>query len=272
MNRLPKNPTMNQLAKLQHTFQDCVLGATTPGTNAWVSASGRADPDTQLSIYSYAYRARLKEVLASDFPAMLMALGDERFNQLADEYINTYPSRYFSLRDFGRQLPSFISDLIQKNESYKEMHWLHELATFEFTLGQTFDAADATRFSEQDMATILPDAWPDLRFTLHPSVDFLKLEWNTVEMWQALTDEEPTQVTATREDTCTWLIWREQLTTRFRSLAINEQQALETLRDGGSFNDICETLSTMMNEEEVPLHAATLLKGWIAHGLISGVH
>jgi len=262
---------MKQLAKLQHTFQDCVLQPGKPASTAWVSASGRAAPETQLSIYSYAYRARLKEVLANDFPAILMAIGDAHFNQLADDYIEAHPSHYFSLRDFGRHLPDYITDLIQQHESYKDMHWLYELALFEWTLGQAFDAADVSLFTEQDMATISPETWPELKFTLHPSVQRLDFEWNIPEMWQALTDDNPIEVTATHEATSPWLVWREQLVTRFRSMQRDEQLALDKIREGASFNDVCEALATRMNEDEVPLRAATFLKGWITQGLISRI-
>ena len=162
---------MTQLAKLQHTFQACVLQPDKLDSTAWVSASGRAAPETQLSIYTHAYAARLKEVLANDYPAVLMAIGNDHFNQLADHYIQAHPSQYFSLRDFGRHLPGLISDLVQQDECYHGMHWLCELALFEWTLGQAFDAANVTTYTEQDMAAIPPEAWPELKFTLHPSVN-----------------------------------------------------------------------------------------------------
>lgn len=265
---------MNQLAKLQHTFQDKVLKPDQPTSISWVSASGRAAPETQLSIYSYAYRARLKEVLANDYHAILMAIGDDHFNQLADNYIEAHPSHYFSLRDFGSHLPNFISGLIQQHEDqeipWKEIPWLYELALFEWNLGQAFDAADISLFREQDMISISPESWPELRFTLHPSVLRLNFEWNIVEMWQALTDDNPTEVTAIHEASSPWLIWREQLITRFRSMQTEEQIAFDKLKEGGNFNEICEALATAMSENEVPMYAASLLKSWIAQGLISG--
>ena len=269
--RWPKTNDMNQLAKLQHTFQGCVLQNGKPDSTAWVSASGRAAPETQLSIYSYAYRARLKEVLANDYPAMLMAIGDDHFNLLAEHYIEVYPSHYFSLRDFGCHVADFISDLTQQDERYRDMSWLYELALFEWTLGQAFDAANAAIFTEQDMATIPPEAWPDLRFVMHPSVHRLDFTWNIPEMWQALTNDPPTQVTAMHDNASPWLVWREQLITRFRSMLADEQLALDTLSKGGSFNEVCEALAMLMSEDEVPLCAAGLLKGWIAQGLISGI-
>ncbi|HEY9051517.1 MAG TPA: DNA-binding domain-containing protein, partial [Gammaproteobacteria bacterium] len=104
---------MTQLAKLQQTFQECVLHPDKPVSAAWVSASGRAAPETQLSIYTYAYAARLTEVLANDYPAVLMAIGEDLFNELAHDYIQAYPSHHFSLRDFGRHLSEFIAEVLQ---------------------------------------------------------------------------------------------------------------------------------------------------------------
>jgi hypothetical protein len=261
---------MTQLAKLQHTFQDCVLHPKNPLTTTWVSASGRATPEDQLSTYTHAYRARLKEVLANDYPAMLMAIGDDHFNQVTDYYIQAYPSHYFSLRDFGRHLPDFANELIQ-HKNYRDMQWLYELALFEWTLGQAFDAANVTIFTEQDMANIPPDDWPELRFSIHPSVHRLDLEWNIPEMWQALTDDNPKQVTAIHSKASPWLIWREQLVTRFRSMQTDEQVPLDMLRSGKTFNEACEALTMFMSEDEVPLRAASLLKAWIVQGLLNKI-
>jgi hypothetical protein len=91
-------------------------------------------------------------------------------------------------------------------------------------------------------------------------------------MWQALSGDNPTEVMAERDSPCPWLIWREQLVTRFRSMHHDEQLVLDVLREGRNFSEMCESLVMLMSEEEVPLRIAGLLKGWIAQGLISGIH
>jgi len=262
---------MTALAKLQHRFQDCVLDPGKPASIAWVSASGRAAPDIQLSIYSHAYRTRLHEVLANDYPATQIAIGNEHFNALAADYIKARPSHYFNLRDFGQHLPSFVAVRVQHDTGYRGMHWLVELAEFEWTLGLAFNAANVCLFSEQDMARIPSEAWPGLRFILHSSVHRLNFEWNIPEMWRALTADPPTPVSAEHNLSSPWLIWREQLVTRFRSMPVDEQHALDKVLEGGSFNEVCEELAMLMNESDVPLRAAGLLKGWIDQGLISGI-
>ena len=107
-----------------------------------------------LSVYTHAYVARLIEVLATDYPTVRVAMGDWQFEHLAVDYVRAHPSHSFSLRDFGRHLPGFVSDLIQHHDDYQDSHWLYELGLFEWTLGQAFDAADDSLLTEQDMAAI----------------------------------------------------------------------------------------------------------------------
>ena len=262
---------MKQLAQLQQAFQDYVLHPGKPGMASRVCADTRADPATRLAVYALAYRARLREVLANDYPAVVMGIGDEQFSQLAEDYMDAYPSSYYSLRDFGRDLPGFVFKLIQQHQRYLDKHWLHELALFERTLGQAFDAPDSTPLGERDMALIPAESWSELRFEMHPSVHRMDFEWDLPRIWQALTHDSPSQVTASRGTSSPWLVWRERLVTRFRSLETDEQLALDRLLAGGNFAEVCEALSTAMSQKEVPLRAAGLLKSWIAQGLIGGI-
>lgn len=267
---VPTKPA--SLAQLQQTFQSHILNPEDNTSVKWISAKGRAAPEIQLSIYSHAYQARLIEVLSNDYPAVLMALGEDQFENLASSYIKAHPSHYFSLSEFGNSFTPFISQLVQLTDTvWHEMPWLSELALFEFTLGEAFNAADASLFTEHDMANVPAAAWAELHFTLHPSVKCLSFNFNTVDIWKALTDETPQAIDARQEAPNPWLIWREQLITQFRSMEQDEQLAFNTLYHGGDFSDICESLASLVNEADIPLHAASLLKTWINQGLISSV-
>lgn len=259
---------MSHLANLQHQFQTRVLDPQAAGTPTWVSAGGRADPTTQITVYSCAYRARLQEVLAKDFPAVHMAIGDDDFYALADAYIQAHPSQHFSLREFAQHLSEFI----QQHVFHQERPWLTELACFEWTLCSAFDAADAPQLTEQSMTAIAPEHWPLLRFIVHPSLRQLEFTWNIPEMWKVLTSDTPSEIRALPDSPSYWLIWRDKLITRYRSLPEDELHALDCLCADGSFNDICAVLVDFNAAEHVPLRAATLLKTWIGQGLISGIN
>ena len=89
-------------------------------------------------------------------------------------------------------------------------------------------------------------------------------------MWTNLTSDSPVPIIATQTPPQTWLIWRENLVTQFRSIESDEQLALEALINASNFAEICEILGKTINSEEVPLRAATFLKTWVSQGLIKG--
>jgi len=257
---------MNQLGRIQQNFQDRILFPQDTDSPAWISPTGRARPETQLGAYSYAYRARLTEVLASDYPAVHMAIGDDAFAELTAAYIRNYPSQYFSLRDFSRHMPQFM----QLHRPVTDQQWLYELASFEWALCEAFDAADAPILTEIFLTGYATEDWPQLRFAVHPSLHRLDFNWNIPEMWQVLTSDTPSEITALEGQPSAWLVWRDDLITRFRSLQQDELRAFDCLCAGDNFADICTALATQFAVEEVPYRAVTLLKTWLAQGLISG--
>jgi len=140
------------------------------------------------------------------------------------------------------------------------MPWLYELAVFEWSLGQAFDAADDNLLTEQDMTAIVPEAWPELKFKLHSSVQILDFEWNIIEMWQALTAETPTEVTAAKGKRSYCLVWRENLATHFRSIETDEKIALDKVVQGGDFTEICESLTKLLMKTNYPCMPQVYLK------------
>lgn len=233
---------------------------------SWVSRTGRADPGLQLSVYTHAYRSRLREALAEDYPAVNMAVGDNAFTELLNIYIEHFPSRYFSLRDFGRDFFGFLA----QHPIQHEQPWLAELAAFEWTLRSAFDAADAPRLCESDLACLEPTEWPTMCFRAHPSLRFCHVNWNIAPMWKALVADPPEEITAEPDPASAWLIWRdEEMITRFRSMEVDEERALACLCAGGDFDEVCQSLTAFHNEDNVPLRAAALLKNWIGQGCLS---
>ncbi|WP_316367701.1 HvfC/BufC N-terminal domain-containing protein [Candidatus Thiodiazotropha sp. CDECU1] len=263
---------MNNLGELQARMQRFILDPGSDDQTHWVSGAGRATPRYQLEVYANAYVSRLKEVLANDYPALSTAIDCDRFDQLAESYIQQHPSRYFSLRDYGAQFPDYIERKIHSDPWYRDMGWLSELAWFELTLGDAFDAADCGPLAEEDLTAIAAEDWPLLRFEFSPSLHRLDLEWNVPAMWKALTADPPQTIDALRETGENgWLIWRQDLVTRFRYLEPDERLVLDSLRNGATFNDACELLAMQIDVDRVSMRAAGLLKGWIQQGLIVGV-
>ncbi|MBV2092620.1 MAG: DNA-binding domain-containing protein [Candidatus Thiodiazotropha sp. (ex Ctena orbiculata)] len=259
---------MMHLSELQSRFQSFILCPENGEEISWVGGTEQVPSRFRLSVYANAYVLRLKEVLETDYPAVNRAIGDDRFGLLAERYIRQHPSRFFSLRDFGARFAAYLGEQIDIEASLRDLAWLPELAQFEWTLGLAFDSADATLLDEQDMASIPADAWPALQFEFCPSVHRIDLEWNIPVMWKSLTADPPETVEALRTPG-SWLVWRQNLVTRFRSLDEDERLIFDLLYRQGSFNDGCEILASQIGHEGASMRAASLLKGWIGQGLIA---
>jgi hypothetical protein len=219
----------------------------------------------RLGIYSNAYRLRLIEGLGANFPQLQAVLGDEAFSALALEYIDAHPSTHFSIRYFGSELERYL------RETRATQPWFAELAQWEWALDNAFDAADASPVDAATLASIEPERWWTLRFELHPSLQVLSLQTNASAIYKALATDCELPDPALLEIAQSWVLWRQELTTHFRSASPGEARALELVHEDATFEDLCEALCEWYAEEEVPAQAAGLLKSWVAEGLIIAV-
>lgn len=223
-------------------------------------------PAERFAIYRNAYGARLTDALKANYPKLRLVLGDELFRQAAAGYIAAHPSTTRSIRWFGAQL----ADHLARTAPFSAQPALAELARFEWSLSECFDAADAPALSREDLTRAAPQDWGRLRFTFQPSLRTLSLGWNVVEIWKALdvAPEATAPLPLKAAAAGTWLLWRQQFQNRFRSVSDAEATALAWAIDGASFADICERLLPLMPQEQVPVTAATLLANWADSGLL----
>jgi hypothetical protein len=236
-----------------------------PHLRALVAGDLRADAATRVGIYVDAYRLRLVEVLANDFPALRAVLGAAAFDRLGRAYLDAHPSTMRSVRWFGRALAHFLSTTVP----WSRRPVLAELARFEWAQGEVFDAPDEEALAIETMGEIPPEAWAGLRLLPRAALRRLDLLGNAPNLVAAQVGGQPPPRLRAARRVRAWLLWRgAALDVRWRSLAADETAAWDALAAGESFGAICERLCTFAGAEAAPLHAASLLKRWLADGLI----
>jgi hypothetical protein len=229
-----------------------------------VVGTERVPVATRLAIYADAYRARLTEALASNYPALAKLLGESDFAALAACYIEKHVSRWPSIRHYGAELPLFLANAAR----YREVPLLAELAAWEWAMSEVFDAQDQNALEVDALSRIPPQQWAALWIDFHPAVRRLDLSWNAPQIWKALAGggERPApQLSAQSQP---WLLWRAGLEILFRSLGRDEAMAFDALRAGAAFGDVCLALCRHTSEEQAPIRAATCLRSWVESGLI----
>lgn len=263
---------MSTLEQLQSDFQDFILGK--DGAHGAMAAhiGDRFGPGAseRLAIYYDAYRKRLRASLDAAFEKTRLYLGDQRFGNLADNYVSAHPSRHSNLRWLGNNFPAFVA------QALPDCQVGAELAALEWAVGLAFDAADAQSIGAADLKDVPPAAWGELVFALHPAAQIVKLETNAGAIWQALNDALPPPAAARLATPMSWLVWRLHHRPHLRPLDALEAQALDAIASGASFGAVCDTASGMGpvgGADEVPLtlRMAVHLQDWLAQGLLTPV-
>lgn len=220
----------------------------------------------RLNIYGDGYGYRLHDALSENYPAVHTLLGDEDFYRIAYEYMESFPSKHFSLRFLGSKLEEFFT------VNYSDLPFYAEMARFEWALRKSFDAKDEETINLEALQQIPVERWGDLQFTFHESVSRLDLEWNIPQLWAAIENEDDPIPPEKLEHPFAWLVWRQELVNHYRSLDIDEAWALDSALEGVSFESLCQGVCEWVDEEHAPSRVAGFLGIWINDGLLRDIN
>jgi hypothetical protein len=251
-----------RLAELQTRFQEGVVNGHRT-IFASIKDSRRTDRAILFGVYYDAYRSRLAEFLANDFPILRSHLGEEAFGQLCKDYIESTLSLQPNARWYGTRLPDFM----RKTPSWRTNKTAIDLAAFERALSNAFDAPDLPQAGIDSLRDTRQNDWPQLTFDFHPSVMLFDLGGGTARLCEALAQGK--QPPVLREGTETVLFWRYDGRAFYRVVAEDERLALVEARQGKRFGEICTLLAFQRNGEDVTQRVAGFLSQWFADGLIA---
>lgn len=256
-----------KLSNLQDVFQQYLIQGEQAAIKPMITDLNRFNAERGLKVYYDAYRIRLCEILKLDFPKTYYLMGDDNFDPAFDEYLKQFPSQHFSVRYFGQHFVAFL----RNTEPYKNFPPLAEMAEFEWSVSFTIDAEDAPIVDVAAFQAIPPEQWPDLTFTLHPSVTSCQFSFNTPQLWQLIDNEEAINPPEKQASPIRWIFWRKGIKSYFRSCNIAQDKMLQGVQQGQSFGDLCESLLPMLPENEIPGFVAQTLYQWVQDQMITSI-
>ncbi len=254
-----------KLADLQATFQQDILNGSA-GSLALIPDSPRETKETLFGVYRNAYVIRLGDFLKHDFERLHTYLGDDHFDRLALDFIAANPSHTPNARWYGRELPEFVATYAPLAATPMAT----AIATLEGALNDAFDCADAAPLEQAALSRFAIDAFERLTFVPHPSARRFDTVMNLDDVWSALAEERtppaPEQIALPQ----TFLVWRKDVTPRYRVLGREEAMLWDEAAKGVRFGVLCEMLATFDDPDTAALRAAQYLQSWISLGLLSG--
>lgn len=257
---------MDALRKLQHEFLGYLLDDAQLDIVERIESTPRRSAEQRMVFYGNAYSLRLKEALTTDYDRLHGYLGDELFDSLMSHYIESYPSHHPSLRYFGQHMV----ELVEQLEPFKQLPEVAEITRIEQSFANSFDAADCQCVSLEQLVQLELESWATLTLRFHDAVQLLPQHYNSFQIWRALANEE-TPPQKTTDDT-SWLIWRQDLVSRYRALESAELAALTVAMSGGNFADLCAALLEHFSEQETPQKAVAYLQQWINDQMVCALN
>jgi len=246
----------------------------------------KAGRDVLLDVYRDAYALRLIEALQTDYPGLYAMAGAADFDTMARAYIAARPSRFPSVRWFGRDLADFLA----ATPPFSTTLAAAEMARFEWALGEAFDAEDAVPLTFDDVVRLPADAWRTLRFAFVPSLRRATLRYQAPQAWLRRSEvaagdldvpsaSHPGALDSAFWPGVDWLIWRTapDAETQFRSMDPDEAWMFDCARAGAAFPELCDGLTAFAPPADddtatwAAQRAAGLLRAWIDTGCIATV-
>ncbi|MBE1275224.1 DNA-binding domain-containing protein [Enterovibrio baiacu] len=253
---------MNLLA-IQDDFQRTVLAKESAGAD-WVTKSTHGiTPEHRIAIYHNAYRVRLMDVLWDTFEHTATYLGDNWFRQLAADYVQTHHSTFNNIGLYGQTFTTFLAEQLPNDLE------VAELATLDWTLRRAFDGGNSTVMTMDNLQR-LACSDPE-NFALHPvaTLTINTLQFNTLEIWHAIDQDETPPEVAPLPHAIDILIWRKGDSPHFRSISPLESAAIGYVREGYTLNDIGAKLVESFPEEDVSMIFGQLLQQWIGDEVLA---
>lgn len=257
---------MSNFARQQSAFQRGILSGDA-SVLAEILDSPQEKREVLFGVYQHAYGSRLVEAMRNDHKLLHSYLGDEMFDAMGAAYVAAHPSQHPNLRWFSSGVPAFL----KSTEPYSDYPVLSDLAALEKALNDAFDAPEAPAVGIADLASFAPDAWNDLTFEAHPSAFRLDCATNASAIWRALKiDETPPDAVALDEPSHL-LIWRQDVTPKFRELGNEEAMIWAEAASGIPFGVLCSMLATYDDPGSAAARGAGYLHSWVTSGLLTDV-
>jgi hypothetical protein len=130
-----------------------------------------------------------------------------------------------------------------------------------------FDAVDEPVLHARDLAGLAADAWPDVRLRPVRSLVLLSSLFPVDHVRERLLGGEDDA--DTRPGRVQLRIWRQEWTVYHRRMDECEAAALDWLRGGATFAELCEWLSERDGDDQAAASALRLLHRWLDDELLA---
>lgn len=222
----------------------------------WIRAKNAFAPHEQLAVYANAYRYRLYDAVAEDYPVLRHYLTDKIFSDLIWAFVEEVLPDHFNIGRFALKLPAFIQQALPDDA------FAHAMCQLETTVAQMTDPTETQPLKETDIQGLTAETL--LGLTLYPrqALALMQFDQQVNAYYQSVMDDqtpheplhEAVYLAVFRHED---VVWRMELEAQ-------EFGLLSKLFSGAS---IGETLADV--EEDAQYKITEYFSKWMRNGLLA---
>lgn len=253
---------MPSLRNLQQAFSAALIQGEDEAIAPWLdehTAAGRS----ALSVYRNNVREAFAGTLATTYPVLHRLVGPDYFRQMSQAYQYRYPSRAGNLLYVGQMMPQFL----QAEFAGTDFAYFVDVARLEWACQLALVAADSRPLDRHSLLAVGPTEYPLLRFSLHPSVQFLSSPYPLFRIWRAnQPDGRENELIDLAEGGDRLLVRRDVDTAEIRRLDFAQFEFLAALDAGACLADALLSAERTSTEFALGIN----LENWVAAGIVVG--
>jgi hypothetical protein len=212
-------------------------------------------PHPRFPIYRNNVYGALVGALRVRFPVVEQLVGAEFFRAMAEDYSADHKPTSAVLIHYGASFADFISTY----EAASGLPYLTDVARFENAWWCAYHAADAANFDEQELASLAPEDWGQLKFKFHPAVQLMKSDHAAVSIWQWHQVKDNPESFSVVGSECA-IVSRPNLVVEVRLVSEEGYYFLQQLAAGQSLENAVHATQTPFSDFDLQAHLAALFQ------------
>lgn len=246
------------LPDAQSTLQTAIMQGRAHDSHpqSWIRAKDDFAPKDQLDVYINAYRFRLFDVVAEDYPVLRQYLGGTDFDALIRAFVEDQQPDNFNIARFAARLPDHV------RAARPDDVFAHEMCDLETLIAQLADAPETQALTQDDFSSVSPEQL--MQTELHPraALKLMRFTHPVNAYFQAVMDGEKPRTPA--PETSHLVVFRHEDEMWRMPLDAHEYALLAQLFTGVTVGEALHDL-----DEGSAAHLTDWFARWIRNGLLA---
>jgi uncharacterized protein (UPF0276 family) len=245
------------LSEEQVRMQDAIIARVDTDPSSWVRETENLSPNDRLDIYVHAYRYRLYDVVAEDYPVLEYYLGKDKFQDLIWSFVNKTPHEHFNIARYAAKLPAFIVAVRPRDKRS------HEICALETVLCQLADAEETEAIGPERLQSLPPDAVDSAVFHPRKALQLMEFSYDINAYYTAFMEDRKPERPARKKSFL--VIFRDNDVMWRMGVGKQEFMLMKNLFSGLRLGKALSTTSASQK------NIKTWFFSWIRHRLIADI-